>query len=111
MKLLGVGIIGAGGHFGQFVTAALEQMKTIRITAIAERNPQKAEQISRKLGVKYHLDYRALIADPDVQIVVICTPPFLHAQMALEAVRAKKHVFVEKPMATELKDADRLLAR
>jgi len=109
MKPVGVGIIGAAGSFGQFITAALQEMNTVKITTIAGRDPQKTERFAHKLGVNYYLDYRGLIADPAVQLVIIATPPHLHAQMGIDAAIAKKHVFVEKPLAIDLDDADRLL--
>ncbi|MGB7042276.1 MAG: Gfo/Idh/MocA family oxidoreductase [Xanthobacteraceae bacterium] len=55
---------------------------------------------SKKHGIaQTHRDYRALLADPEIGVVDICTPPALHAKMIVEAMRAGKHVICEKPFA------------
>lgn len=55
---------------------------------------------SKKRGIaQTHRDYRALLADPEIGVVDICTPPALHAKMIVEAMRAGKHVICEKPFA------------
>ena len=60
--------------------------------------------------VRKYSDATSLIADPDIEAVDICLPTFLHATVALEALRAGKHVLVEKPMALTAAEADELLA-
>ncbi|GAG41312.1 unnamed protein product, partial [marine sediment metagenome] len=59
--------------------------------------------------VRFYHRWEELAADPDVEIVVIATPPFTHADMACEALSRGKHVLIEKPMATSLEDARRIM--
>lgn len=54
-------------------------------------------------------DYREVIARPDVDAIFVCTPDYLHAEHATAALRAGKHVFLEKPMAINIADADAIL--
>ncbi len=99
-----IGIIGYGG-FGQFLHRAWEPLKQMVMTAAADTDP------GRDPGppVRFYHRWEELAADPDVEIVVIATPPFTHADMACEALRRGKHVLIEKPMATSLEDARRIM--
>lgn len=107
---LSIGIIGYRG-FGAFCTEAFAASGRGRVAAYAGRDAQAMAETAQKYGVtKTHTDWRELTADPDIEIVHICTPPNLHAEMALDALRNGKHVFVEKPMATTNADAQAILA-
>lgn len=55
-------------------------------------------------------DYREIIANPEVDAVFVCTPDYLHAEHAVAALEADKHVFLEKPIATTIDDCDRIIA-
>lgn len=100
---LGLGLVGAG-RFGAFCLTAYHEMSEIAIAAIADSEPGHAQAIAPS-GARVYGNYRALLADPRVQIVAIHTPPFLHGHIATEAAQAGKHVFVEKPLATSLEEA------
>jgi len=54
-------------------------------------------------------DYREIMANPDIDAVFVCTPDYLHAEHAIAALEAGKHVFLEKPMATSIEDCDAIL--
>ena len=99
-----IGIIGYGG-FGQFLHRAWDPLKQVVVTAAADTDP------GRDPGspVRFYRRWEELTADPDVEIVVIATPPFTHADMACEALRRGKQVLIEKPMATSLEDARRIM--
>jgi predicted dehydrogenase len=58
-----------------------------------------------------HDDYRALLDDPVVEAVAVCVPAALHVEVALAALDAEKHLFIEKPLALSLDDSDRLIER
>lgn len=107
---IGIGIIGGGGAFGRFIAEAIEEMGGARIVAVAGSNPERTARAARDLGADNHyLDYRALLADPAVELVVISTPPYLHAPMGIDAARAGKALLMEKPVATTIGDAAELL--
>jgi predicted dehydrogenase len=70
----------------------------------------RAERFAREYSVEAYQDYHYLLERKDIDVVCICTPSGLHAQMGVDAAHAGKHVIVEKPMALSLADADRLIA-
>lgn len=94
-----------------------------KVTAIATRDVRKLDGDWRSIqgnfgppgGVndlsplKRYSDYRELLADPDIDLVDICLPPDLHEKVTVEAVRAGKHVLVEKPVSIDLQSAVRMV--
>jgi len=107
---LGLGIIGGGGAFGRFIASALPLVPGLALHAIGGTSEARTRQAAETLAVpRWTLDYHELIADPNVDIVVIASPPHLHAEMALAAIRAGKAAFIEKPVATTVADGLLLL--
>lgn len=88
---------------------ALGTSPALRITAVASRTPDHAASLATELGASVRHTYEELCATPDLDLVILCTPPALHAAQTLEALEAGLHVFVEKPFATSLEDAERVL--
>jgi predicted dehydrogenase len=99
----GLGLVGAGS-FGGFCLEAYAEMPEVTVIAVADIDLERARTVAPQ-GASVYGDYRALLADPAVQIVAINTPPFLHGIMACQAAEAGKHIFVEKPLATSLEGA------
>jgi predicted dehydrogenase len=96
-----IGIVGYGS-FGRFLKESWEALPNARVLFITKTNAETARQMAQRDGVSRHSgDYRDLLADPDVDIVSIVTPPYLHKKIAVEAFRAGKNVLVEKPLATD----------
>lgn len=109
-RQLGLGVIGYGG-FGEFTTAALKDLPQLRIAAIFDTIEARREAAaSRYQRTRVYAEMEQLLSDPEVDIVTIATPPWLHVSQALAAIKAKKHVFLEKPLATILSDADTLVS-
>ncbi len=109
-RQVGVGLIGSG-----FVSAihaeSLARVAGARLVAVASPTPGHAEQFAGRFAIGHHFaDYRKLLERPDVELVVIGAPNDLHAQIAVEAAAAGKHVVVEKPLALNLAEADRMIA-
>ena len=100
---LGLGLVGAGA-FGEFCLKAYSEMEGLSIVAVADIDSQRASELAPH-GAKVYRDYTELLADQDVSIVAINTPPFLHGKMIRMAAEAGKHVFVEKPLAINLEEA------
>lgn len=71
--------------------------------------PEVGKSFSRKYGVRCYDRLEEMLADLEIEIVCICTPSGLHAEQAVFAARAGKHVLVEKPMAIHLTDAYRMI--
>lgn len=86
------------------------QLAETRFVAAADIRTERAERFGADYGVAAYTDYAAVLARPDVDAVSICVPSGLHAQVAIDALQAGKHVLVEKPIALSLADADRMIA-
>jgi predicted dehydrogenase len=101
-----IGIIGCGNRSTAHV-GALKNMQDGKIIALSDLRPEKMADTNKNLAqpAATYIDYRELIKDKNVGIVVIATPGYLHHEMALAALRAGKDVLLEKPMATNYKDA------
>ena len=74
---------------------------------IVERAEKAAEEFGAE-GAKVYTDYRELLADPDVEVVHICTPNVSHSEIAIAAFAAKKHVYCEKPMSHNTEEAEKM---
>ncbi len=105
---LGVGIIGAGFIGRVHVKAA--RLAGARVVGVVDSTPAASESLAHDLRVDKVFDQASdLIADRDVQVVHICVPNYLHAQLVADALAAGKHVVCEKPLATTSEDAARLV--
>src|SRR5579859_3170337 len=107
---IGIGIVGASGAFGRFIVSAMREIEGVRLAAIAGSNPARTERAAHDLqSPKWFTDYAAMLEQPDVDLVVVSTPPALHAPMAVQAMRAGKAVFLEKPAAVSYEQGHELL--
>jgi len=109
MSKLGVAILGTGMIGAVHRRAALLAGATLR--GVMASSPARGQEVAQDWGVpKAYADLDAVIADPQVQVVHVCTPNHLHRAMAQAALEAGKHVICEKPLATTLEDAQTLAA-
>jgi predicted dehydrogenase len=116
-EIIGVGLIGTG-YMGKCHALAWNAVKAVfgegprpRLAHLAEASPDLAARRAAEFGFERATgDWRALIADPAVEVVSITTPNAFHAEMAVAALEAGKHVWCEKPMATAFADAERMAA-
>ncbi|KQO83701.1 aldo/keto reductase [Rhizobium sp. Leaf262] len=99
------GIIGPGTIARTFADG-IAHSRTGKLEAIASRNPDKPGLADGFPGARILHGYDALLSDPDIDAVYIATPHTGHAEWAIKAVRAGKHVLVEKPIALSAYDAD-----
>ncbi len=110
MKELSVGIIGTG-FIGPVHIQALRRMPFVKVAAIAENSEELARSKAEALGIAaYYGDYRKLLADPGIDAVHICSPNFLHYEMAKACLSAGKHVVCEKPLAVSPQEAEELVS-
>jgi predicted dehydrogenase len=93
-----LGVIGAGGR-GTFVMSVFQKDPALRVGAICDvYEPNLENALSKAKGAKAYRNYHALLADKDIQAVLIATPEHWHAKMVLDAIAAGKDVYVEKPL-------------
>jgi predicted dehydrogenase len=106
-KTFGVGISGAG-TIGAVHAEALEELEDARLVAVAAAHEATGRKLAETHGAEWHAGFGELLARPDVDVVILCTPSGLHPDEAVAAARAGKHVITEKPMAVTLEGADRM---
>lgn len=106
-----VAIIGTGAISGSHINGYLEFPDRCEIVALCDIFPEKAKQTAERLGLKIPIynDYKTLLQQVDVDLVSICTPPYTHAPIAIDSLKAGKHVIVEKPMASSLEECDAMI--
>src|ERR1700678_4414819 len=105
-----VAVIGAGA-IGQDHLASFRLHPSATVVALAEVSRKRGRETAERFGVPdVATDYRTLLGRGDIDVVSIALPNYLHAGVALDALRAGKHVMLEKPMATNARDAAKLVA-
>ena len=104
--VIGCGKIGQVGHLNGY-----KGCPDAEIVAVADANINTARDVAQKYNVpKYFKDYKELLALKEIDAVSVAVPNFLHAEMTIAACKAKKHVLVEKPMATSIKEAKAMIS-
>ncbi|MCZ8516068.1 Gfo/Idh/MocA family oxidoreductase [Paenibacillus filicis] len=100
MKTINVGIIGSGFSAALHVEACRKVIGlNVCIRAIAGGNRDRAESFAGKNGIPIvYNDYKEMLADKEIDVVDLCIPNMMHAEVAVEAARAQKHIICEKPM-------------
>lgn len=102
-------MVGCGRAASALHLPALARVRGASVVALADIDPGRlAAAVSRAPGATGYADYRALVADPRVNLVAVCVPATAHQEIATAALRAGKHTFIEKPLALALDDCDRL---
>src|SRR6476646_8556330 len=104
------GLIGAGRIGTHHATTLARRLGEAELVAVADVQAPAAERLGGSLGVDWLTDPQALIDDPRVEAVAITCASTAHADLVVAAAEAGKAVFVEKPMAMTLADADRAIA-
>ena len=105
MSPLLVGVVGYG-YTGKIHTQSLLAEPGARLTAVADSQPERLENLPP--GVRDYANYEDLLRS-EVDAVSICLPTYLHCKVALEALECGKHVLVEKPIAINVEEAERML--
>jgi scyllo-inositol 2-dehydrogenase (NADP+) len=107
--VLKIALCGLGRAAMGLLNREVLAMKQVRIVGSFDLLRDRAEALSARLGSKVYDSYAQLLADPEVELVVVATRSIEHTPMAIEALKAGKHVLVEKPMGVNLRQADQLL--
>jgi predicted dehydrogenase len=107
-RVHGFGIIGAG-VIAPFHALAIGELPNARLVAVADELPDRARDIASQFEVE-PLGVDELLARQDIDVVCVCVPSGMHAEIGVQAAKAGKHVVVEKPIDVSLQAADRLIA-
>ena len=102
---LRIGLIGAGRHGSRYINHLLHDLPGVSLAALCRKRIGEGLPSLPTTEIPLYGDYRALIADPTVEAVVVVTPPSLCPEICLEAVKAKKPILIEKPLAPTGREA------
>ena len=109
--MTGIGVIGCG-YWGPNLIRNFNSQPDADVIAISDLDPARLEKVGLLYpGTRKTTDYRDLIQDPAVEAVVVATPMSTHFQLGMEALEAGKHLFIEKPMATNSADCRTLIQK
>ena len=103
-----VGLIGCG-NMGADLAKTCSQLENATVVGVADSAAAKAEKLAGELNARPFGDRNDLLAEGDIDAVIVAVPNFLHAETTLAAADSGKHVFCEKPMAITVNDCDRMI--
>ena len=105
-----IGMVSWAHIHAQFRARALTEIPGAHIVAVADDNRPRGEKAANEFGAAFVSDWRDLVARPDVDVVMVHSENSRHPEQVIEAARAGKHVFCEKPVATDVPDAENMVA-
>ena len=98
-KIVNIGVVGYG-YWGPNLVRNFSELKEARVHTVADLNPKVLEIVARRFpATKTTTDFQEMIRDPEIDAVAIATPVNTHFSLAMAALKAGKHVWLEKPMA------------
>jgi predicted dehydrogenase len=110
-KTIPVGIVGLGRAGWDIHVRTLDDLTDLyRVAAVCDIDPARRDEARDKLGCRTYAQFEEMLADPEIELVTVAPPSYLHAEMSIAALKAGKNVLVEKPFATNLKDAEKMIA-
>ena len=111
IKTLRMGLVGAGANMRARHIPGLRALPGVEIVSVCNRRPSSTAATAREFGIRRTFaHWQDLVADPDIDAVVIGTWPYLHCPITLAALEAGKHVLTEARMALNAAEAHRMLA-
>ena len=108
MKKLGVAVVGTG-FWGKSHARVYKELESTELIAICDVDAERAKSVANQFGVKAYTSSTRMLKNKEVEAVSICTWSTSLAKEAFKALRSGKHVLVEKPMATNTRQAEKLL--
>src|SRR5246127_763615 len=109
---LRIGIVGAGRIVRKRHIPALNQIEDVKIVGVCNSSYESSEKFCSEVlpEAKPYANWAELLAEPDIDIIWIGTPPYLHSTIAVSALEAGKHVFSQARMAMNLSEAEEMFA-
>lgn len=108
-KIIRWGILGAGSILNRWIKGAM-QVKDMEIAAVASRTMESAEAVAKQYGIPEATSYEELLSREEIDAVYIAVPHSVHKDLALQAMKAGKHVLVEKPAAVNAAEFEEMAA-
>jgi len=108
MRKLNVAVVGCGS-WGKNHTRVYNDLEDASLIAIADVDENTAKEIGKRCHTNWYTDPAKIFDVSDVEAVSICTPTVTHADIALTAIKAGKHILVEKPMTNTIEEAESLI--
>jgi UDP-N-acetylglucosamine 3-dehydrogenase len=110
MQKVRFGVVGAGGITNHFHLPELKQIEEAEIVAVADLNENRARLTAQRWGIRWwYTSYLEMLERDDIDAVIVATPHPTHAEIAISALKADKHVMIQKPMATNSSDSWRIV--
>lgn len=107
-RKFGIALIGCG-DIGLVNANAVEKSLSMKLVKVIDKNPLLAKKLGEKFNVEYSTTIDDLKDDSDVDIVVVALPHFLHTEFAFKIAGFKKHIIMEKPLTTSLREAELMI--
>ncbi|MGM0608825.1 MAG: Gfo/Idh/MocA family protein [Candidatus Muiribacteriota bacterium] len=108
MKKIKLGLVGCG-RISQKHFDAIKNINEFELNAVCDIKKERADKASQVTNAKVYYNYNEMISNEKIDCVVLCTPSGIHPEQGIEAAKRKINVISEKPMATNLKMADKLI--
>jgi len=108
MKKLGVAVIGTG-FWGRNHARVFKELEETELLAVCDINAERAKNVAKQFGVRAYTNMGKMLKNKDIEAVSMCVWSLNLAKETLKALKTGKHVLVEKPMATNVKQAEKLL--
>ena len=109
--MIRIAIVGTGNISHAHVGAYLKFPDRCKIVALADIVPEKAQKMKEKYGLEADVydSHEKILPRQDIDLVDVCTPPYVHASISIDCLRSGKHVVCEKPMAASLEECDQMI--
>lgn len=108
MKILKVAIVGCGNIFSMHAQS-IKVVDNAKLVAVCDIKEDRAKLKAEQYNCSYYTDYKEMFSNEDIDVVHICLPHYLHAEVAIYAAKLRIHIFTEKPMAIKLEDAEAMI--
>ena len=108
MAKVGFGIIGCG-NIGPVHAAAISQVRSAKLLAVSDIDPQRAQGLASQYGAQAYTDYRTLLARKDIEAISLCVPSGLRVEIAEAVAASGKHLLSEKPLEISTQRIDRII--
>ena len=109
MNPIKIGVAGLGRSGWNIHAQSLHQLPEFQVVAAMDFDAQRRQEAATEMGARTYDNYDALIADSDVEAIVVATPNFLHCEHIVGALNAGKHAICEKPFGTTSAEADQMI--